>query len=78
MAEKYPQERYSVVVHVLQLEWIFLQRITNNTGDAFVKVNYNTEAPFTSVTSVFGLECVSVVSNSLLDTSMFSIDLSLL
>ena len=32
-AEKYPQESYAVVVRVIQLEWIFLQRVTWDTGD---------------------------------------------
>ena len=32
---KYPQEIYASGVLTIQLEWIFLQRVTNNTGDTF-------------------------------------------
>ena len=31
---KYPQESYAAVVHVIQLEWIFLRCITNNMGES--------------------------------------------
>ena len=34
-AWKYPQEIYATVVRAIQSEWIFLKRVTNNTGDAF-------------------------------------------
>ena len=34
-AEKYPQESYAMVYRVVQLEWIFLQRVTKDTGQAF-------------------------------------------
>ena len=37
-AGKYPQESYAVVVRVIQLEWIFLQRVKTNTEDAFAGV----------------------------------------
>ena len=33
--EKYPQESYAMVYRVVQLEWIFLQRVTKDTGQAF-------------------------------------------
>ena len=32
---KYPQESYTVVLRAIQSEWIFLQRVTWNSGDAF-------------------------------------------
>ena len=32
---KYPQESYAAVVRTIQSEWIFLQRVTWDTGDAF-------------------------------------------
>ena len=35
-AGEYPQESYSAVVRVIQPEWIFLQRVTWDTGDSFV------------------------------------------
>ena len=35
---KYPQESYAAVVRALSLEWIFIQCITNNTGDTFAGV----------------------------------------
>ena len=35
IAGKYPQESYDVVVHAIQSEWIFLQRVTWDTGGAF-------------------------------------------
>ena len=35
---KHPQESYSAVVHVIQSEWIFIHRVTNNTGDIFAVV----------------------------------------
>ena len=37
-AGKYPQESYSAVVHAIQLEWIFLQHVTWDTGDSFLGV----------------------------------------
>ena len=33
--EKYTQESYAAVVHVIQPEWIFLQRVTKKMGYAF-------------------------------------------
>ena len=35
-AVKYPQESYATVVRVIQSEWIFLQRVTWDTGDLLV------------------------------------------
>ena len=35
---KYPQEIYAAVVRAIQSEWIFLQRVTWDTGDAFAGV----------------------------------------
>ena len=35
---KYPQEIYAAVIHAIQLEWIFIQLITNNEGDSFTGV----------------------------------------
>ena len=35
---KYTQESYAVVVNVIQSEWIFLQHVTWDKGDAFVGV----------------------------------------
>ena len=32
---KYPQEIYAAVVLAIKYEWIFLQRVTSDTGDAF-------------------------------------------
>ena len=32
---EYSQDNYDAVVHAIQSEWIFLQRITWDTGDAF-------------------------------------------
>ena len=32
---KYPQESYAAVVRTIQSEWIFLQRVTWDTGDTF-------------------------------------------
>ena len=37
-AGKYPQESYSAVVRAIQPEWIFLQRVTWDTGDFFAGV----------------------------------------
>ena len=37
-AGKNPQEIYAVVVCEIQSEWIFLQRVTNNTRDKFAGV----------------------------------------
>ena len=37
-AGKYPQESYAVLVRLIQLEWIFLQRITINMGESFAGV----------------------------------------
>ena len=37
-AGKYIQESYAAVVHEIQSEWIFLQRVTWDTGDAFAGV----------------------------------------
>ena len=37
-AGKYPQESYAAVVHSIQSEWIFLQRVTWDTGDSFTGV----------------------------------------
>ena len=36
---KYPQGSYAAVVRVIQSEWLFLQRVTNNTGDTFAVVD---------------------------------------
>ena len=36
--EKYIQNIYAVVLCATQSEWVFLQRVTTNTGDAFVGV----------------------------------------
>ena len=33
-AGKYTQKIYATLVRVIQLEWIILQRVTNNVGDA--------------------------------------------
>ena len=35
---KYPQESYAAVVPTIQSEWIFLQRVTWDTGDLFAGV----------------------------------------
>ena len=35
---KYPQANYTVVVHAIQLEWIFLKFVTKNTGYSFAVV----------------------------------------
>ena len=35
---KYPQESYATVARMIQSEWIFLQRVTWDTGDVFVLV----------------------------------------
>ena len=35
---KYPQESYATVIRAIQSEWIFLQRVTWDTGDAFAVV----------------------------------------
>ena len=35
---KYPQESYAVMVHTIQLDWIFLQHSTKNMGEAFAGV----------------------------------------
>ena len=37
-AWKYPQESYATVVRAIQSEWIFIQRVTWDTGDAFTGV----------------------------------------
>ena len=37
-AGKFPQESYAAVVHEIQSEWIFLQRVTWDMGDAFTGV----------------------------------------
>ena len=38
IAGKYPQESYAEVVRSIQSEWIFLQRVTWDTGDEFAGV----------------------------------------
>ena len=35
---KYPQDIYSAAAHAIQSEWIFLQRVTWDTGDTFFGV----------------------------------------
>ena len=35
-AGKYPHESYAIVVRAIQSEWIFIQRVIWETGDAFV------------------------------------------
>ena len=35
---KYPQDSYATVVHAIQSEWIFLQHVTWDTGDALLGV----------------------------------------
>ena len=35
---EYPQESYAAVAHVIQSEWIFLQRVTWDMGGAFAVV----------------------------------------
>ena len=35
---KYPQESYAAVVRAIQSEWIFLQRVTWDTGNSFAGV----------------------------------------
>ena len=35
---KYPQESYAAVVRAIQSEWIFIQRVTWDTGDEFAGV----------------------------------------
>ena len=37
-AGKYPQESYAAAVRAIQLEWIFLQHVTWDTGDEFTGV----------------------------------------
>ena len=37
-AGKCPQESYAAVAHAIQPEWIFLQRVTWDTGDALAVV----------------------------------------
>ena len=32
---KHPKESYATVVREIQLKWIFIQWVTNNTGDVF-------------------------------------------
>ena len=38
-AGKYPQESYATMVRAIQSEWIFLQRVTWDTEDAFLGVD---------------------------------------
>ena len=45
---KYPQESYAVVVHSIQPEWKFLQRVKNNTGDALKGVEKMLQETFLS------------------------------
>ena len=35
MVDKYPQSSYAAVACAVQSEWIFLQCVTNDTGQAF-------------------------------------------
>ena len=37
-AGKHPQDSYAVVVREIKPEWIFIQRITWDTGDVFAGV----------------------------------------
>ena len=37
-ADRHPQESYAVVVHAIQPEWIFLQRVTRNARSAFTGI----------------------------------------
>ena len=43
---RYPQESYAAVVHVIQLEWVFLQRITWDMGYTFAGVEKMTQETF--------------------------------
>ena len=45
-AGKYPQESYAAVVCVIQSEWIFLQRITWDTGELFAGVKKTIQETF--------------------------------
>ena len=45
-AGKYPQESYAAVVHAIKLEWIFLKRVTWDTGDTFAVVEKMIRKPF--------------------------------
>ena len=38
-AGKYPQESYATVISTIQSEWIFLQHVTWDIGDAFAGVD---------------------------------------
>ena len=38
-AGKYPQESYTAVLYEIQSEWIFIQHVTWDTGDAFAGVD---------------------------------------
>ena len=39
MVEEYPQVSYAVVVCLVQLEWIFLERVKKDTGYTFAGVD---------------------------------------
>ena len=45
---KCPQESYAAVVRAIQLEWIFLQCVTKNTGYAFTGVEKFIQGNFLS------------------------------
>ena len=45
-AGKYLQENYAAVVCAIQLEWVFLQHVTNNAGDTFAVVEISLQETF--------------------------------
>ena len=47
-AGQYPQESYAAVVHAIQSEWIFIQRVTWDMGDAFAVVDKMIRGSFLS------------------------------
>ena len=46
VADKYPQKSYAAVSHVVQSEWIFLQRVMKDTGKAFTGMEKGLQKTF--------------------------------
>ena len=62
---KYPQESYAAVVHAIQSEWIFIQHVTWDTGDAFAGVEKIIRETFLSRIFFGKTKILSPISGSL-------------
>ena len=55
MEEKYPQESYSMVARSVQLDWIFLQHVMKNMGQALMRIETFMQEKFASSLLRLGL-----------------------